>query len=204
MPRPLKDKNQRCQFPVSPATRCQCLGESTQPLSALFPGVAANMPTSAVFCHNPEQGLQPGRAGAGLVCRNWQSPCKHQGQQTLPPAPAMWGAHRCHPGAPRGGPGRRQLRTRPAEPVVTPTAASPFPREPWEPFFEFLLILATPAPPPGTGLREQDVRTLHLAVGAYTALQLKTPAPKWGQAHGSGGRGGQPSLINWAGPSISS
>ena len=75
------------------------------------------------------------------------------------------------------------------EPVVTPTAASPFPRKPWEPFFEFLLILATPAPPPGTGLREQDLRTLHLAVGAYTTLQLKTPAPKWGQAHGGGGEG---------------
>ena len=66
-------------------------------------------------------------------------------------------------------------------------AASPFPRKPWEPFFEFLLILATPAPPPGTGHRGQDLRTLHLADGAYTALQLKTPVPKWGQAHGGVG-----------------
>lgn len=32
------------------------------------------------------------------------------------------------------------------------TAASLFPRKPQESFFEFLLILATPAPPPGTGL----------------------------------------------------
>ena len=52
-----------------------------------------------------------------------------------------------------------------------------------------LLGLSLKHPPPGTGLREQDLRTLHLAVGAYTALQLKTPAPKWGQAHGSGGGG---------------
>ena len=177
---------------MSPATGCQCLGESTQPLSALFPGVAANMPTSAVFCHNPEQGLQPERAGARLVCRNWQPPCKHQGWQTTPapPGPCHVGSIEVPSRSTSQGPREEAAEnTACTEPVVTPTAASPFPRKPWEPFFEFLLILATPAPPPGTGLREQDLRTLHLAVGAYTALQLKTPAPKWGQAHGGGGEG---------------
>lgn len=45
-------------------------------------------------------------------------------------------------------------------------------QEAMESFFEFLLILATLAPPPGMGLGGQDSRALYLAEGAFTALQL--------------------------------
>lgn len=77
-------------------------------------------------------------------------------------------------------------------------AASPFPRKPWEPFFEFLLILATPAPPPSTGSKICGLFTLQTSLQSSA---VKNSSPQMGTGPR---RGGQPSLINWAESPISS
>lgn len=66
-----------------------------------------------------------------------------------------------------------------------------------ESFFEFLLILATLAPPPGMELGEQDSRALHLAERAFTALQLNSSQTQ-GAAHGR--VGGKTRPVTRAGP----
>lgn len=81
------------------------------------------------------------------------------------------------------------------------TAASPFPRKPQESFFEFLLILATPAPPPGTGLGEQDSRALHLAEGAFHSSAVKSQ-PETGREANLSCELGQRPLSSWGAATI--
>lgn len=145
------------------------VSRSAQPLSARFVRAAANIPASSVFYHYPEQGPQPGRAGAGLLGGNWQPLCKQRGPQASQPCGV--GVMGVPPPPPehftrvQGTGGREQGLPKASS---DPAAASPFPRKPREPFFEFLLILATPAPPPGRGLREHDSRAPHLAPRALS------------------------------------
>lgn len=85
-----------------------------QPLSARFVRAAADIPASAVFCHHPEQGPQPGRAGAGLLGGNWQPPCKQQGPQASQPC-GVGGMGVPPPRALHQGARNRPQRTRPAQ-----------------------------------------------------------------------------------------
>lgn len=119
----------------------------------------------------PSKDPQPGRVGAGC----WHPPCQHQGPSAPPTLQQARAIHQ-HLDRARGR-GSREPGLHKAG--SDPAAASPFPRKPWEPFFEFLLILATPAPPPGTGLGSKILGLFTLQAGSFHSSAVR-PRPKTG------------------------
>lgn len=174
-----------------------CHAALLSPLS----GAATNIP-SAVFCHYPGKGtpqtphyLLPFLSGdSRQKGQRLDSPWEHQGSSPTPTTVQDGGEVRgaIHENLTRGPPKRQQGTGLHKAHLTSLRLAGSFSlsQEAMESFFEFLLILATLAPPPGMG--GADSRARHLAEGAFTALQLN-PRQKWGR--------GAPHPVNWTCPS---
>lgn len=112
-----------------------------------------------------EQGLEEGAV-------QWRS-LRTWGVAACPLSPAAWWGQGVPPRTLSPDLGEEAAESKACK-ACSDLIASLFPRKPQESFFEFLLILATPAPPPGTGLGEQDSRALHLAEGAFHSSAVKS------------------------------
>lgn len=138
-----------------PAVFCRDPGRETPPKSPVSATLSAQGPPPQ---EGPRGWGKGGRLGPALTLLACPGDCSVVGLGVPPRRVPQ-------------GPG--QQRARPyTKPILTSPAASPFPGKPGQYFFEFLLILATPAPPPGTRRGEQDSRVLCLAEGTVTALPL--------------------------------
>lgn len=180
-----EDKNQGFGVCVSLASPPCCVGGMLSLLGPLSPPPGGtcrhpnicflplpwegNSPKSPVSLPPlSDQGPGPGRSRVGLGC------CKGGVRVLCSDWPSLDGARGVTQKSLTGPWGRGSREQGPHKAGSDLTAASPFPRKPRESFFEFLLILATPAPPPGTGLGEQDSRALHLAEGAFNSSAVKS------------------------------
>lgn len=133
------------------------------PSQHLFLGAAANTPHLLFSATTPSMDPSQERRGLGCRATTGTLPANTQGTRR-PPTRSMG----------MSSPQRTWRRQHKARSDLA--AAAPLPRKPWETFFESLLILATRAPPPGTGLGSKILGLFTWQGGSFHSPAVK-PQP---------------------------